>query len=92
MLREQVSVAFLSGITDPTDGQTRWVASKSIQILSQPMDRLQLVPKSNIAWDCRQSQVTKGSLAGVHGDEDQVLVDKSFWINLWRREENQDRQ
>ena len=67
----------LSGLADPADGQTRRVATKPAEILSQPVYCLQLIPKTKISREARQSQVTQGSLAGVDSDKNQVLVHKN---------------
>ena len=92
MLRKQVSMCLLRSLADPSDGQTRRVATKSAQILSQPVYCLQLIPKTNISREARKSHVTQGSLAGVDSDENQVLVYKNVRIYLWRGEKDENRQ
>ena len=92
MLREQMSLRLLATLPDSPNRKAGRVATKAIEILPEPVDRLQLVPETYIGGEASQVEVAQGSLARVHCDEDQVFVHKDVRIDVGRREEKEDGQ
>ena len=87
-----MSLRLLATLPDSPNREAGRVATKAIEILPEPVDRLQLVPETYIGGEASQVEVAQGSLARVHCDEDQVFVHKDVRIDVGRREEKEDRQ
>ena len=87
-----MSLRLLATLPDSPNRKAGRVATKAIEILPEPVDRLQLVPETYIGGEASQVEVAQGSLARVHCDEDQVFVHKDVRIDVGRREEKEDRQ
>ena len=87
-----MSLRLLATLPDSPDRKAGRVSTKVIEILPEPVNRLQLVPETYIGGEASQVEVAQGSLARVHCDEDQVFVHKDVRIDVGRREEKEDRQ
>ena len=87
-----MSLRLLAALPDSPNCEAGRVATKAIEILPEPVDRLQLVPETYIGGEASQVEVAQGSLARVHCDEDQVFVHKNVRIDVGRRKEKEDRQ
>ena len=87
-----MSLRLLATLPDSPNREAGRVATKAIEILPEPVDRLQLVPETYIGGEASQVEVAQGSLARVHCDEDQVFVHKDVRIDVGRREEKEDGQ
>ena len=87
-----MSLRLLATLPDSPNRKAGRVATKAIEILPEPVDRLQLVPETYIGGEASQVEVAQGSLARVHCDEDQVFVHKDVRIDVGRRKEKEDRQ
>ena len=87
-----MSLRLLATLPDSPNRKAGRVATKAIEILPEPVDRLQLVPETYIGGEASQVEVAQGSLARVHCDEDQVFVHKDVRIDVGRREEKEDGQ
>ena len=87
-----MSLRLLATLPDSPNRKAGRVATKAIEILPEPVNRLQLVPETYIGGEASQVEVAQGSLARVHCDEDQVFVHKDVRIDVGRREEKEDGQ
>ena len=87
-----MSLRLLATLPDSPNRKAGRVATKAIEILPEPVDRLQLVPETYIGGEASQVEVAQGSLTRVHCDEDQVFVHKDVRIDVGRREEKEDGQ
>ena len=87
-----MSLRLLATLPDSPDRKAGRVSTKVIEILPEPVNRLQLVPETYIGGEASQVEVAQGSLARVHCDEDQVFVHKDVRIDVGRREEKEDGQ
>ena len=87
-----MSLRLLATLPNSPNREAGRVATKAIEILPEPVNRLQLVPETYIGGEASQVEVAQGSLARVHCDEDQVFVHKDVRIDVGRREEKEDRQ
>ena len=87
-----MSLRLLATLPNSPNREAGRVATKAIEILPEPVNRLQLVPETYIGGEASQVEIAKGSLARVHCDEDQVFVHKDVRIDVGRREEKEDGQ
>ena len=87
-----MSLRLLATLPDSPNREAGRVSTKAIEILPEPVNRLQLVPETYIGGEASQVEVAQGSLARVHCDEDQVFVHKDVRIDVGRREEKEDGQ
>ena len=87
-----MSLRLLATLPDSPDRKAGRVSTKVIEILPEPVNRLQLVPETYIGGEASQVEVAQGSLARVHCDEDQVFVHKDVRIDVGRRKEKEDGQ